>query len=1159
MPVSEMLVQSNAQEKAGFAEVCNICGSFSLFSSKHGNYREAQCALCGATKRISDVAKAIRVTFAHQSDDGTSLRSLLDELRPLKIYEAQASGPLHDLLAGLPGYVCGEYLDGVPPGTKRQGVLCEDLTRLSFADNTFDLVVTQDVLEHVASYEQAFLEIRRVLKPGGKHIFTVPLHPSYPTRPRVRSNADGSLFYLQPPVHHGDPLRSQGALVTVDFGADLPDLLQELGYSTTLMESGVWYGPSEITWIHTAEEYERYRSTVQERGMLEYFRYNSFVFVTEKSALAFTGERFVPELKGQIAHEHFHRYAVAREFVAGKSVLDIASGEGYGSYFLAAKAASVTGVDIAGETVRHAGIRYGHQSNLRFMQGSCDAIPCPDRTFDVVVSFETIEHIADQEGFLREVKRVLKEDGVFLVSTPNREVYAKGSPANNPFHVREVSLDEFQSKLKVQFPSVSLFGQRLALGSHVWPLEAGEHVDWRSYIKEGREIRISTDAPFEPEYFLAVCSSSEPELLTGASVFGDKNDDLTNDYHARGIWGASLEKELRQHQAELMQLKKAAPAQRPTRASMRQLAKTHLHNHRWPQAVEVLQGLIAEDPNDTGALLDLASICLRQREVESGFTLVNHVLSLNPASQEAMDLLRRLSIRETSRRNTEIEFTPKRCSSLDEYHKHLFSAGAQPRSDEEWKVLLQRTEEGFGVEGHCYVCDDDVVFRVQSARHDEQGFPVAVNWRETVVCPQCGLTNRMRAAMHLVESMLHPTLGSAIYIAEQTTPFYRLLSGKYRNVTGSEFINPSLAPGTMDRQGVRHEDFTNLSFSGDSLDCVLSFDVFEHIPDYAKAFKESFRVLKPGGALFFSVPFERTAPTTMIRAVVRADGSIEHLQPPEYHGDPIHPGGGCLCYQVFGWDVLRVLEEIGFVSAEAVLYESDEFGYLGGEQVMFLATKPGPATTAVRTATPSISMSPIPVWDIDKDFQHAMASVPFTLVDKQRCFMLYQFALQSLRLEGHVAEVGVYKGGTAKLIASLLHGSQKMLHLFDTFDGMPETDPDRDLHHKGDFADTSLEGVQRVVGTGEGVRYYPGFFPGTAGPIEPYRFCFVHIDVDIYRSVLDSCDFFYPRMVKGGVMVFDDYGFESCPGAKQAVDQFFSDKDERPWYLPTGQCVVIKL
>lgn len=204
--------------------------------------------------------------------------------------------------------------------------------------------------------------------------------------------------------------------------------------------------------------------------------------------------------------------------------------------------------------------------------------------------------------------------------------------------------------------------------------------------------------------------------------------------------------------------------------------------------------------------------------------------------------------------------------------------------------------------------------------------------------------------------------------------------------------------------------------------------------------------------------------------------------------------------------------------------------------------------------------NPIHLWRDEAEFAGRMARVAgHTLVDEVRCFIIYQHALQARSLEGDAAEVGVYRGGTARLLAETLMEAPKTLHLFDTFTGMPPTDPEKDLHREGDFRDTSLESVREYLSDCPNVRFYKGLFPETGEAVAKERFCLVHVDVDIYRSVMDCCRFFHPRLVAGGVMIFDDYGFLSCPGAKTAVDEFFSDKPERPCYLPTGQCVVTRL
>lgn len=204
--------------------------------------------------------------------------------------------------------------------------------------------------------------------------------------------------------------------------------------------------------------------------------------------------------------------------------------------------------------------------------------------------------------------------------------------------------------------------------------------------------------------------------------------------------------------------------------------------------------------------------------------------------------------------------------------------------------------------------------------------------------------------------------------------------------------------------------------------------------------------------------------------------------------------------------------------------------------------------------------SPIHLWDEDAVFNRIYAQVSgYTLLSKQRCFMLYQFARLASVLSGDVAEIGVYKGGTARLLSKTPELTKNRIHLFDTFSGMPETNPERDKHVAGDFGDTSLEGVKAYLQDCASAHFYQGIFPATAQPVAELQFCFVHIDVDIRSSVSACCTFFYPRVVPGGIVVFDDYGDISCPGAKDAVEEFFASKREKPVYLPTGQCVAVKL
>jgi len=199
-------------------------------------------------------------------------------------------------------------------------------------------------------------------------------------------------------------------------------------------------------------------------------------------------------------------------------------------------------------------------------------------------------------------------------------------------------------------------------------------------------------------------------------------------------------------------------------------------------------------------------------------------------------------------------------------------------------------------------------------------------------------------------------------------------------------------------------------------------------------------------------------------------------------------------------------------------------------------------------------------WLLQGEFNDFYARAkPFTLVSADRCHVLYSLAVQALALEGEFWECGVFRGGTAMLLADLLSSVSevdKSLRLFDTFEGMPGVDLALDLHQQGDFSQVNFMDVKSYVGCEDFVHFHKGFIPESFGGLEDCKIAFAHVDVDIYRSILDCCEFIMPRLVKGGFVVFDDYGFSSCPGARKAVDEFFHDRSEQPLVLPTGQAVV---
>lgn len=179
----------------------------------------------------------------------------------------------------------------------------------------------------------------------------------------------------------------------------------------------------------------------------------------------FTGERFTTEATGQIETEHYHRYFLAREYCRDKDVLDIASGEGYGSALLAQTARSVVGVEIDPYTVEHARRAY---EGPNYLVGSATCIPIGNASVDVVVSFETLEHFREHDVFLNEVRRVLRPAGLLIISTPDRDQYF---PANgvNEYHLKELTRVEFETLLKRYFAHTYLYLQRAMLGSALLP------------------------------------------------------------------------------------------------------------------------------------------------------------------------------------------------------------------------------------------------------------------------------------------------------------------------------------------------------------------------------------------------------------------------------------------------------------------------------------------------------------------------------------------------------------------------------------------------------------------------------------------------------------------------------------------------------------------
>lgn len=293
------------------------------------------------------------------------------------------------------------------------------------------------------------------------------------------------------------------------------------------------------------------------------------------------------------------------------------------------------------------------------------------------------------------------------------------------------------------------------------------------------------------------------------------------------------------------------------------------------------------------------------------------------------------------RRDAAAEVPPlgaTRCGSLDDFRHFLATTEADRAEQAACEASLVRPEDPFAIGGTCAVCRGPTEFQVGYGHcfvaPDGARTP---NWREQLLCPGCGLNNRMRAAFQFMRERLGRS--GALYLTEQVTPLFRAVSARFPDAVGSEFLRDGTAPGATNAAGLRHEDLCALTFPDRSFDCIGTFEVLEHLPDHRPALGHLFHCLAPGGTLVATVPFALDRTEHVERARLRPDGSTEHLLPPEYHGDPLD-GAGVLCFRHFGWTLLAELEAAGFREAALHVFWSRELGYLGGTQFIITAERP---------------------------------------------------------------------------------------------------------------------------------------------------------------------------------------------------------------------------
>jgi GT2 family glycosyltransferase/2-polyprenyl-3-methyl-5-hydroxy-6-metoxy-1,4-benzoquinol methylase len=474
------------------------------------------CSNCRCSLRIRRLAEVLVRTVSDMSGRlYESFTELLKDknFRRLKIAEINACGALHPYLQEHPNLFYSECLSDIEPGKIHDGIRCEDLQRLSYPDDFFDIILTSETLEHVPNPDKAWAEVYRTLKIGGHHIFTIPVLPSQATTHSRAKLVDGKRKNLLEPAYHG-AWGEENMFVYTDFGMDVVKKLNGIGLRTEIFYQNPEDG-LDVAVVFRSRKSKDDSSAALNGG---------------RGMLAWTGERYVPWIEGaEIGYEHLHRYAFATQFAQNKTVLDLASGEGYGSHLLARTAKQVIGIDIDENSIRHARNKY-IKHNLQFKVGSITEVPITDgRLFDMAVCFEALEHIDEHEKLLREVKRLLIPDGLFIVSTPNKWAYSDEPNYENPFHVHELYFDEFKTLLESHFKQVKFLGQRIYCNSNMWPIFPEEAAQMSEFVIERTPqqfIFTETDKRI-PLYFIAVASDNVEDLSGKVSILVDISNELT--------------------------------------------------------------------------------------------------------------------------------------------------------------------------------------------------------------------------------------------------------------------------------------------------------------------------------------------------------------------------------------------------------------------------------------------------------------------------------------------------------------------------------------------------------------------------------------------------------------------------------------------------------
>ncbi len=257
--------------------------------------------------------------------------------------------------------------------------------------------------------------------------------------------------------------------------------------------------------------------------------------------MKWTGERLETFVFNYNTIEHLHRYSITFDFIKDKTVADVACGEGYGSHLISQYARHVIGIDIDEETVTKAKTKY-ESSNLNFRVGNAIKIPIESSTIDVVISFETIEHITQHDEMLKEIKRILTRDGILIISSPDKKYYTDVPNYRNNFHLKELYKDEFKELMQKYFENYSYYFQRMIKGSLI--IDEQKQNRNALYCYSGNYTSIERNE-FTPLYNICVASDAIVQKLP-MSIFENASIELIMNEVVKNTCEAKYNKKLDQ-------------------------------------------------------------------------------------------------------------------------------------------------------------------------------------------------------------------------------------------------------------------------------------------------------------------------------------------------------------------------------------------------------------------------------------------------------------------------------------------------------------------------------------------------------------------------------------------------------------------------------------